>query len=76
MIMTGIDTVLKWIATVLLIVGTAVNSLGYYPAGPMILGVGGLFWTIVSFMWKEPSLIVTNSVLTAVTIIGLTIGLT
>ena len=69
-----LDFYLKWLATALLIVGTAVNSLGYYPAGPVILGLGGVVWTIVSFMWNEKSLIVTNSTLTLVTIIGLTIN--
>lgn len=54
---------LKWAATIILIVGTAVNSLGYYPEGPMLLILGGVFWTIVSVIWRETSLIVTNSVM-------------
>jgi hypothetical protein len=58
------SNILKWIATVILIVGTAVNGLGYYPAGPIILAVGGFVWLIVSLMWKEPALIVTNVVMT------------
>jgi len=58
------SNILKWIATVILIVGTAVNGLGYYPAGPIILAVGGFVWLSVSIMWKEPALIVTNVVMT------------
>jgi hypothetical protein len=58
------SNILKWIATVILIVGTAVNGLGYYPAGPIILAVGGFVWLLVSIMWKEPALIVTNVVMT------------
>lgn len=54
---------LKWCATVILIVGTAVNSLGYYPEGPLILAVGGVLWLIVSIRWRESSLIVTNAVM-------------
>lgn len=69
-----LTTFLKWLATFTLIVGTAVNSLGHYPLGPIILIIGGLIWLIVSVMWKEPSLIVTNSVLTLVAIGGLTIA--
>lgn len=57
------DNILKWTATVVLIVGTAVNGLGYYPLGPFILVAGGVLWTIVSIMWREPSLIVTNGVM-------------
>ncbi len=66
-----IDQYLKWIATAILIVGTAVNSLGYYPAGPIILTIGGMVWLAVSIMWREPSLIVTNVVMTCTGIIGL-----
>jgi hypothetical protein len=68
-----IDTILKWMATVLLIVGTAINSLGYYPEGPLVLLTGGVFWLIVSIRWRESSLIVTNGVLTAVATVGLLI---
>lgn len=66
---------LKWIGTSILIVGTGVNSLGIYPLGPLLLGVGGLVWMTVGIMWKETSLIVTNLVLSLVTFIGLTIVL-
>ena len=62
---------LKWIATVVLIIGTGVNSLGYYPEGPIILVLGGMFWTAVSIIWRETSLIVTNSVMLLTGIGGL-----
>jgi hypothetical protein len=68
-----IDQILKWVATGILIVGSLVNSLGYYPAGPIILGLGALVWLIVSIMWKEMSLVVTNLIFAIVTAIGLII---
>ena len=58
---------LKWLATAILIIGTFVNA-GFpelYPAGPLRLAMGGIVWLIVSILWKEPALIVTNLVLTA-----------
>jgi hypothetical protein len=67
------DQILKWVATGILIVGSLVNSLGYYPAGPMILGLGAIVWLIVSIMWKEMSLIVTNLIFAVITSIGLII---
>ena len=67
------DNILKWLATAILIVGTAVNSLGIYPLGPIILIVGGLVWLIVSCMWKEYSLIVVNAVMTLTAAVGLAI---
>lgn len=65
------DDYLKWAATVLLIIGTGVNSLGIYPAGPLILAAGGVLWLIVSLMWREPALIVTNAVMLATGLAGL-----
>jgi hypothetical protein len=69
--MKDLNWFLKWTATVILIIGTAVNSLGYYPEGPFILAVGGVIWLIVSIRWREPSLIVTNAVMTITGIAGL-----
>ena len=61
---------LKWIATAVLIVGTAVNSAGYYPEGPAILFFGGLIWLVVAIRWREPALIVTNAVMSVTAVIG------
>lgn len=61
---------LKWLATLTLIVGTAVNSLGFYPTGPLVLIAGGLMWLTVSIRWKEMSLIVTNGIMTLTAIVG------
>ena len=71
--MNQLDTVLKWTATALLIIGTGINSLGYYPEGPLVLLAGGVFWLIVSIRWREPALIVTNAVMAAVAAVGLMI---
>ena len=54
---------LKWIATAVLIIGSFINALGYYPLGPIILIVGGALWLTVSIIWREASLIVVNSVM-------------
>ena len=66
-----IDFYLKWLATGLLIVGCGLNSVNIYPAGPLVTGFGGIFWLIVSIMWKEWSLIVTNATLLFVNYAGL-----
>ena len=64
---------LKWLATATLIVGCFVNSAfpDTYPAGPLILSAGGIIWLVVSCMWREWSLIITNSVMSAVGLLGL-----
>ena len=56
-----------------LIIGTFINA-GFpelYPLVPGLLALGGAVWVIVSFMWKEPALIITNAVLTIVGIAGI-----
>jgi len=67
-----IDNILKWTATAVLVIGQLFNSLGYYPLGPIILLAGGSIWLIVSIRWKEPALIVTNTIMALAAIIGLT----
>jgi hypothetical protein len=74
-LMKKIDWYLKWAGTAILIAGTAVNSVGFYPAGPLILSLGGAVWLAVSIMWREPSLIVTNAVMLSTGLIGLCISL-
>lgn len=63
--------ILKWVATGILIVGTGINSAGIYPLGPLVLIAGGCVWLTVSILWKEPALIATNSIMTAMAIFGL-----
>lgn len=66
-----INWYLEWIATAILIVGSAVNSLGYYPQGPILLCLGGVVWLIVGIRWRRPSLIIVNSVMTLTAIGGM-----
>lgn len=54
---------LKWLATVTLILGSAVNSWGLYPLGPIVLAVGGIFWLVASCVMRDRQLTVTNSVM-------------
>jgi hypothetical protein len=57
---------LKWTATAILILGTAVNGLGYYPLGPLLLVLGGAIWLAVAIRVKDTPLIVTNLVMSLV----------
>ena len=62
---------LEWIATVILILGTAVNSLGYYPEGPLLLCAGGFIWFVVACRWQKLSLMVVNGVMLVTGVSGL-----
>ncbi len=57
------DGYLKWAATITLIIGTVINSAGYYPQGPIVLLLGGLMWLAVAIRWREPALIATNAIM-------------
>lgn len=57
---------LSWIATAILIIGSGINGLGYYPVGPIILAIGGLIWLAVAVLTRNWPLIVTNAVMSAV----------
>jgi hypothetical protein len=65
------NTVLKWLGTAILIVGTAVNSLNIYPWGVILLIIGGWTWLIVAVRIKDRPLIVTNLVMSMTALIGL-----
>ena len=65
------DIFLKWTATFILILGSCINALGFYPAGPIVLVLGSFIWLIVSCIWNEPALIVTNLTLALVGVAGL-----
>ena len=64
---------MEWLATAILIVGTAVNSMGYYPQGPLLLILGGLVWLGVSIAWRKASLIVVNGLMTGVAVAGMAV---
>jgi hypothetical protein len=73
MIQNTMTNTLKWLGTLTLIVGVGFNSLNIYPLGPLIMCLGGVIWVIVGYMWREYSIIITNSVLTLVSLIGISI---
>ncbi len=66
--------ILEWLGTFTLIVGVGVNSLGYYPLGPIIMIFGGLIWVVVGILWQKMSIITTNLIITIVSLVGLSIN--
>ena len=61
--------VLKWVATVTLIVGFGLMSAGITEGWYLQIG-GGILWLTVSVIIKDKALIVTNGAMTTVGIIG------
>jgi len=60
---TNNTAVLKWIATLTLIVASYINSAKIADdinLGPWLLVAGGVLWLVQSIRWRELSLSVTN----------------
>ena len=64
---------LAWIGTAMLLIATIFASLNIYPLYAILFTVANLIWTLVGILWKEKTLIVLNSGLVMIYIIGLCI---
>jgi hypothetical protein len=62
---------LKWLATLVTIVGAICTSINLYPLGPALLNVGAFLWLIVAIKWREWSLITINATLLLIYTVGL-----
>jgi hypothetical protein len=69
------DWYLKWLATLVTVVGAICTSVNMYPAGPVLLNLGAAIWLIVAIMWREMSLIVINVTLLLIYTVGLIVKL-
>ena len=65
-----LNCIMQWSATTILIIGTLINSLGFYPIGPILLTIGGIIWFIVAVRWRVVSLMVNNGVIVLMSLIG------
>jgi len=65
------DWYVKWIASVLLIIGTILTSNNIFPLNLFFHAGGMLGWLIVSIIWNDRALLVVNAVSLALLINGL-----
>lgn len=65
------DWYLKWTATAITVAGAVAASINIYPASAILLNLGSALWLVVSWKWKEWSLIVINSTLLLIYTVGL-----
>lgn len=62
---------LKWGATALILTATVATSFDFTPLNKWLFLLGSLCWAWVGFLWKQPSLILLNSVTSAIYIAGI-----
>jgi hypothetical protein len=65
------EFILEWGSTLILLVGAALTSLNIYPMNVFLSLVGNLGWLVVSVMWRKPSLIVIQLVISLIYVAGL-----
>jgi len=56
------DWYLKWISSLILIVGILFTSHNIYPLNLFISSIGLLGWTIVGFVWNDRAIMIVNSI--------------
>jgi hypothetical protein len=69
--MNKMNDFLKWSATVVTILGAVLTSLNYYPWNVIAFNLGSILWLIFAVRIKENSLIVVNSGLLLVYVLGI-----
>jgi len=57
-----LDWYIKWIASVVLVVGVILTSNNIYPLNLMVHALGMFGWFIVAIIWNDRALLVINAV--------------
>ena len=57
-----LDWYIKWIASVVLVVGVILTSNNIYPLNLMVHAIGMFGWFIVAIIWNDRALLVINAV--------------
>ena len=69
--MHTLDWYIKWVSSIVLIVGMILAANNLYPYNIVVQCAGILGWLVVSIMWNDRSLIIVNAVGAAILINGL-----
>ena len=65
------NSILKWSATAVTLVGAALTALNFYPANIIAFNLGSVLWLIWAIRIKEKSLIAVNGGLLFIYVLGL-----
>ena len=65
-----VDSILKWTATVLILVGAVLTSLAVDPLNIYVMNVGTLIWLIWALRIRDNALIVVNAGLLVIYLMG------
>jgi hypothetical protein len=65
-----VDSILKWSATVLILIGAVLTSLAVDPLNIYVMNVGTLLWLIWALRIRDNALIVVNAGLLVIYLMG------
>lgn len=65
------NSILKWTATAVTLLGAILTSLNIYPLNVIAFNVGSILWLMFAIRIKEKSLVVVNAGLLLVYVFGL-----
>ena len=66
-----LDWYIKWIASIILVVGVILTSNNIYPLNLMVHAIGMFGWFIVAIIWNDRALLIINAVSLVLLINGL-----
>jgi|TARA_R100001530_G_scaffold46767_1_gene35151 energy-coupling factor transporter transmembrane protein EcfT len=66
-----LDWYIKWIASIILVIGVILTSNNIYPLNLMVHALGMFGWFIVAVIWNDRALLVINAVSLVLLINGL-----
>ena len=67
------EKVWEWLATFVLVIGVYLTAVNHYPLNIYFSMIGNFMWMVLGFMWKKPSLITIQLVVTAIYIYGISL---
>ena len=66
-----LDWYIKWIASIILVVGVILTSNNIYPLNLIVHAIGMFGWFIVAIIWNDRALLVINAVSLVLLVNGL-----
>ena len=66
-----INSILKWLATIITLIGAVLTALNYFPYNVYAFNIGCLLWIVWGYRIKENCIILVNSVLLGIYMIGI-----
>lgn len=67
---TTLEFVLKWSSNIIILLAALTTSLDITPLNKYLFLTGSITWTLVGFLWRQPSLWSGNLILAAVYSLG------